>query len=159
MSGAAVWQPARRMVPERTPHSPRAGGSPSGKSQPSFRVPRSRKPIVGNSQPWPTKAGTMTRTDTQRTSRLRRRSATAIAIIGVSVMTLSQTAWATKPAAPGKGNPAGNNDTIKINGAALQDGPRNEPHVSCTFNLTFSGYDEGDLQATVSFDLQAPTLR
>ena len=75
-------------------------------------------------------------------------------------MILSQTAWATKPTdSPGQGNPPGNNGTIKINGVALQGGPRNEPHVTCAFNLTFSGYDRGDLQATVSFDLQAPTLR
>jgi hypothetical protein len=75
-------------------------------------------------------------------------------------MTLSQTAWATKSTdSSAKGNPPGNNGTIKVNGATLQDGPRNEPHVGCVFNLTFSGYDQGDLQATVHFGLQAPTLR
>jgi LPXTG-motif cell wall-anchored protein len=75
-------------------------------------------------------------------------------------MTLSQTAWAAKSTdSPGKGNPPGNNGTIKINGVPLQGGPRNEPHVPCAFNLKFSGYDQGDLQATVSFDLQAPTRR
>ncbi|HVW34007.1 MAG TPA: hypothetical protein VHL53_15840 [Acidimicrobiia bacterium] len=56
-------------------------------------------------------------------------------------------------------NPKGNNGTIKIDGVTLQDGPSNEPHVACAFALEFSGYDKGDLKATVTFSLQAPTLR
>jgi len=68
-------------------------------------------------------------------------------------MGFSQVAWA------GKGNPPGNNGTIKIDGVPLQDSNRNEPHVACMFNLEFSGYDQGDINASVRFELQAPTLR
>ncbi len=81
-------------------------------------------------------------------------------------MAFSQVAWAGKPAdsrgkgnSSGKGNPPGNNGTIKIDGLPLQDSNRNEPHVACTFNLEFSGYDEGDINASVRFELRAPTLR
>ena len=55
--------------------------------------------------------------------------------------------------------PKGNNGTIKIDGVALQDGQANEPHVSCSFAVEFSGYDQGDLKAKVTFELQSPTRR
>jgi hypothetical protein len=94
-------------------------------------------------------------------TRRRRRGALALVVVGVSVMGLSQAAWAAKPAgSPGKSGHPGNNGTIKIDGVPLQGGPRNEPHVDCDFNLKFFGYDEGaDLQATVLFALMPPTLR
>jgi len=95
-----------------------------------------------------------------------RRSAFALLVAGTSIMALSQSAWATKPAdSPGKGpgsshgKPPGNNGTIKIDGAPLEDSNRNEPHVSCVFNVEFYNYEEGDLSATVTFELQAPTRR
>jgi hypothetical protein len=56
-------------------------------------------------------------------------------------------------------NPKGNNGAITIDGVALNGGPANEPHVDCEFALEFSGYDQGDLEASVSFALQAPTRR
>ncbi len=62
-------------------------------------------------------------------------------------------------AASGQGNPPGNNGTIKIDGVALQGGQRNEPHVDCEFAVEFFGYDEGNLTASLSFELQAPTRR
>jgi hypothetical protein len=54
--------------------------------------------------------------------------------------------------------PPGNNGTVKVNGVEF-DGPppRNEPHVDCTFQINFYGYDEGGLEATVNFTGQAPT--
>jgi hypothetical protein len=56
-------------------------------------------------------------------------------------------------------DPLGNNGTIKVDGEVFDDLPNNEPHVGCTFQVDFYGFDEGDLNADVSFDLQPPTLR
>ncbi|HKA67536.1 MAG TPA: hypothetical protein VKG85_00315 [Actinomycetes bacterium] len=54
-------------------------------------------------------------------------------------------------------NPPGNNGTIKIDGEAFDDAPNNEPHVGCTFQVDFYGYDEGDLFADVLFESHPPT--
>lgn len=54
-------------------------------------------------------------------------------------------------------NPPGNNGTIKIDGEPFDDAPDNEPHVGCTFQVDFYGYDEGDLFADVLFEAQPPT--
>src|SRR5215207_1550006 len=56
-------------------------------------------------------------------------------------------------------NPPGNNGTIKIDDTPFDDLPNNEPHVGCTFQVDFYGYDEGDLDATVTFEAHPPTLR
>src|SRR5262245_41635171 len=55
------------------------------------------------------------------------------------------------------GGPPGNNGTIKIDGVAFDDHPDNEPHVGCVFQVDFYGYDEGDLDAHVSFVVHPPT--
>ena len=59
--------------------------------------------------------------------------------------------------ASAKGDPKGNNGTVKIDGVAFDDAPNNEPHVGCSFQVDFYGYDQGDLNATVTFEGQAPT--
>ena len=51
----------------------------------------------------------------------------------------------------------GDNGTIKIDGVAFDDLPNNEPHVGCTFQVDFYGFDQGDLDAHVSFDAQPPS--
>jgi hypothetical protein len=56
-------------------------------------------------------------------------------------------------------NPPGNNGTVKIDDTPFDDLPNNEPHVGCTFQVDFYGYDEGDLDATVTFEARPPTLR
>jgi len=56
-------------------------------------------------------------------------------------------------------NPPGNNRTIKIDDTPFDDHPNNEPHVGCVFQVDFYGYDEGDLDATVTFEAHPPTLR
>ena len=56
-------------------------------------------------------------------------------------------------------NPPGNNGTIKIDDTPFDDAPNNEPHVGCVFQVDFYGYDEGDLDATVTFEAHPPTLR
>lgn len=49
----------------------------------------------------------------------------------------------------GKGNPPGNNGTVKIQEAGAPDEiPDNDPHVGCSFKIEFRGYDEGELEAT-----------
>jgi hypothetical protein len=54
-------------------------------------------------------------------------------------------------------NPPGNNGTVKVDDSPFDDAPNNEPHVGCTFQVDFYGYDEGDLDATVTFEAQPPT--
>lgn len=60
----------------------------------------------------------------------------------------------TAQAAP---NPPGNNGTVKIDREAFDDAPNNEPHVGCEFQVDFYGYDEGDLNALVTFESHPPT--
>lgn len=54
------------------------------------------------------------------------------------------------------GDPRGNNGTVKIDGEAFDDGRDNEPHVGCTFQVDFYGFDAGDT-ATITFTGHAPT--
>lgn len=54
------------------------------------------------------------------------------------------------------GDPRGNNGTVKIDGEAFDDGRGNEPHVGCTFQVDFYGFDAGDT-ATITFTGHAPT--
>jgi hypothetical protein len=54
-------------------------------------------------------------------------------------------------------NPAGNNGTIKVDREPFDDAPNNEPHVGCTFQVDFYGYDQGDLNAEVTFTAHPPT--
>lgn len=56
-----------------------------------------------------------------------------------------------------KTKPPGNNGTVKVDGIEFDDHPNNEPHVGCTFQIDFYGYDEGDLFATATFELHPPT--
>jgi hypothetical protein len=60
-------------------------------------------------------------------------------------------------AAPALADPPGNNGTVKIDGVPFENLQNNEPHVGCQFEVTFWGYDEGDLWASATFDLHAPT--
>jgi hypothetical protein len=57
----------------------------------------------------------------------------------------------------GQQDPPGNNGTIKVDGVDFDSHPDNEPHVGCTFQVDFYGFDEGDLNATVTFEGQPPT--
>jgi len=54
-------------------------------------------------------------------------------------------------------NPPGNNGTVKIDDLPFDDAPNNEPHVGCIFQVDFYGYDEGDLDAQVTFESHPPT--
>jgi hypothetical protein len=54
-------------------------------------------------------------------------------------------------------DPPGNNGTIKIDKVAFDDHPNNEPHVGCTFQVDFYGFDKGNLSANVTFRSHPPT--
>ena len=58
-----------------------------------------------------------------------------------------------------KGDPRGNNGTVKIAPPGEEDGtPDNNPHPGCTFQIEWYGFDEGpDIVSTVEFAMQAPT--
>jgi hypothetical protein len=56
-------------------------------------------------------------------------------------------------------DPPGNNGTIKIDDLAFDNHPNNEPHVGCVFQVDFYGFDDGALNADVTFKLQPPTGR
>ncbi len=59
--------------------------------------------------------------------------------------------------APAGPNPPGNNGTIKLDDVVFDDHPNNEPHVGCTFQVDFYGFDEGELFADVTFEAHPPT--
>jgi LPXTG-motif cell wall-anchored protein len=54
-------------------------------------------------------------------------------------------------------DPPGNNGTVKIDDVVFDDAPDNEPHDGCIFQVDFYGFDEGVLDATVTFQLVPPT--
>jgi LPXTG-motif cell wall-anchored protein len=54
-------------------------------------------------------------------------------------------------------DPPGNNGTVKIDGVEFDSHPDNEPHVGCTFQVDWYGFDEGDLFSHVTFEVQPPT--
>lgn len=57
-------------------------------------------------------------------------------------------------------DPPGNNGTVKIDrNAPFDDDPNNEPHVTCPFQIDLYGFDEGDLNATITLLAHDPTQR
>jgi LPXTG-motif cell wall-anchored protein len=74
----------------------------------------------------------------------------------VGAVALATVIGAAGPA--GAGNPPGNNGTVKVDGVDFDDHPDNQPHVGCTFEVDFYGFDEGEnLNATVTFEAIPPT--
>ena len=68
---------------------------------------------------------------------------------GLFIITLSMLLALVVAAPVAAKNPAGNNGTVKIDGLEWDNHPDNEPHVGCTFEVDFYGFDEGDLWADV----------
>lgn len=62
----------------------------------------------------------------------------------------AESAWA-------GGNPPGNNGTVKVDGMPFDQGPGNESHVGCAFEVNFFGFDQGAFTGTATFELQSPT--
>ncbi len=85
-----------------------------------------------------------------RVARLVRQTGRAVALAGCVAL-----AGFAAPAA--FADPPGNNGTIKIDDVQFDDHPNNEPHVGCTFQVDFYGFDEGNLSAKVTFESQPPT--
>jgi hypothetical protein len=77
-----------------------------------------------------------------------------VTALGVGLLAATN-AWAT----PGSADtvPPGNNGTVKVDAEPFDDHPDNQPHVGCTFQIDFYGYDEGDLTASYAFLLWPPT--
>ena len=78
-------------------------------------------------------------------------------VLGVVMVMVAATMASGAP--PGETHPPGNNGTIKIDDVEFDDHPNNEPHVGCIFEVDFYGYDEGDLDARVTFRIHPPTGR
>jgi LPXTG-motif cell wall-anchored protein len=53
-------------------------------------------------------------------------------------------------------DPSGANGTVKIDGPAYQEDNRNEPHVSCEFQVEFFNFDQ-DEHATLIFEAWPPS--
>jgi hypothetical protein len=83
-----------------------------------------------------------------------RRSKLLVVAAAVTLIGAAQLLGGLAAAAP---NPPGNNGTIKVDDVPFDDAPNNEPHVGCTFQVDFYGYDEGDLDAQVLFESHPPT--
>ncbi len=71
---------------------------------------------------------------------------------------LATLALAGSAAPVGAADPAGNNGTIKVDKLPIDTLPDNESHPDCTFGVDFYGFDEGDLTATATFTVIAPTV-
>ena len=77
---------------------------------------------------------------------------------GLVIITLSMLLALVIAAPVAAKNPPGNNGTVKIDGLEWDNHPNNEPHVGCTFEVDFYGFDEGrDLFADVIFEAHPPT--
>jgi hypothetical protein len=59
--------------------------------------------------------------------------------------------------ATAKADPAGNNGTVKIDRVEFDSHPNNQPHVTCSFQVDFYGFDKGVGDADVNFALHSPT--
>jgi len=54
------------------------------------------------------------------------------------------------------GGPPGNNGTVKVDGEPFDTHPDNEPHVGCTFQIDWYGFD-ANVRSDVTFESQPPT--
>jgi hypothetical protein len=82
----------------------------------------------------------------------------AVSLVGLLTAILIAIGLAIPQIAGATPNPPGNNGTIKVDDQPFDDAPGNEPHVGCTFQVDFYGFDEGDLFADVTFEAHPPTL-
>ncbi len=76
---------------------------------------------------------------------------------GTFILPLSMLVAVAVAAPVAANNPPGNDGTVKIDGLDFDRHPDNEPHVGCTFEVDFYGFDAGDLWADVTFEAHPPT--
>lgn len=88
--------------------------------------------------------------------RKRKSAVRGTAAVGALLLAAAAAVGTAAQAAP---NPPGNNGTVKIDGLEFDNAPDNQPHVGCVFEVDFYGYDEGDLNAEVTFEAHPPTQR
>src|SRR5262245_62104723 len=80
-----------------------------------------------------------------------------LAVLFVSILTAMGLSFVLGGGSPASGDPPGNNGVVKVDGEEFDDAPNNEPHVGCTFQVDFYGFDAGDLFANVTFEAHPPT--
>lgn len=79
--------------------------------------------------------------------------ALAVTAIGATTtLALATPAVAGEP----KGDPPGANGTVKVDGPAFSDHIRNEPHVTCQYQIKFFNFDAGE-HGNIVFNAQAPS--
>ncbi|WP_421119660.1 hypothetical protein ACE2AJ_20240 [Aquihabitans daechungensis] len=61
------------------------------------------------------------------------------------------------PSISAGGNPPGANGTVKVDRVEFDTAPNNQPHVGCSFQIDFYGFDQGAYNAGVDFSVQPPT--
>jgi hypothetical protein len=82
----------------------------------------------------------------------------AVAGFVIGVVGVVAVVWPSPGNAGAAADPPGNNGTVKLDDLAFDDHPNNEPHVGCSFQVDFYGFDQGDdLFASVTFETQPPT--
>jgi LPXTG-motif cell wall-anchored protein len=84
----------------------------------------------------------------------RQRIASASLIVGIAMIAFGAVGPPVQ-AAPA-GEPAGNNGTIKVDGTEFDTHPDNQPHVGCSFQVDFYGFD-ANTEVTMVFEAQPPT--
>ena len=73
--------------------------------------------------------------------------------------TAAPQAQKTQAASAAKSDPLGNNGTVKIDRTPFDNHPDNQPHVTCSFQVDFYGFDKGVGNADVNFELWNPTQK
>ena len=97
--------------------------------------------------------------------RMSRMAGATALLAGVAIASMGAAnlagASGTRVPALAKAAPPGNNGTVKIDDTPLIDGTGadhgNEPHVTCTFAVSFWGFDAGTQTAKVMFTAQPPS--
>lgn len=86
---------------------------------------------------------------------MRHRRRLALALVSIAAGAAASAAFGA-PALAAPSDPSGNNGTVKIDGAPVDDDIRNEPHVPCDFAVQFFGFDKGQ-EADINFNIWSPS--
>ena len=83
------------------------------------------------------------------------RRAARVALTAVTAVAATAALSGGATAAPG--DPPGANGTIKIDREPFDSHPNNQPHVGCNFQVDFYGFDQGNYDSRVTFQLHPPS--
>jgi LPXTG-motif cell wall-anchored protein len=89
---------------------------------------------------------------------MRHRRRLALALVSMAATAAGAAFAAPALAADPTPDPAGANGTVKIDGPEFQLDNRNEPHVTCEFQVEFFDLDEGE-RGTLIFEAQPPSSK